>query len=46
MPFKFKFHHSDVHSAKFKKNLAVAAAIVGFMAIIWIVTMIRIGAGT
>lgn len=34
--------HSDIHKQKFKKNLAVLLGIIGFIAIIWVVTMIKI----
>ncbi len=34
--------HSPLHKQKLKKNLTVLALIVGFIAIFWIITMIRI----
>jgi len=34
--------HSDIHKAKRKKNLTILVAIAGFMALIWIITMLRI----
>ena len=37
--------HSELHKKKLKKNLAVLAMVVGFCALIWIVTMIRIAGG-
>ncbi len=37
---------SEIHKKKFKKNVAVLATIVALCAIIWIVTMIRITAGS
>ncbi len=37
--------HSDLHKQKLKKNLAVLAMIIGFIAIIWVITMIRIAGG-
>lgn len=40
------FHKTDVHKKKLMKNLAVLAMVVGFCAVIWAVTMIRIGAGS
>ena len=33
---------SDIHESKKKKNWAVFAAVVGFMALIWVITMVRI----
>lgn len=36
--------HSEVHKRKFKKNLAVLGLIIGFIALIWSVTMIKIAA--
>ncbi len=36
------FHKSDIHKKKLKKNLAVLGMIVGFIAIIWAITMIKI----
>lgn len=35
-------HKTDTHKKKLKKNLAVMAMIVGFCALIWAITMIRI----
>lgn len=32
----------DLHKRKFKKNIAVLALILGFVALIWVVTMIKI----
>ena len=40
------FHRSDVHKKKLAKNLAVLGMIAAFCAVIWAVTMIRIGAGS
>lgn len=37
-----KIHNSPVHKAKFKKNLTVLAILVGFIALIWIITIIKI----
>jgi len=37
-----RFFKTDLHRKKFKKNLAVFGLIIGFMALIWIVTMIKI----
>ncbi len=34
--------HSDIHKAKFKKNLALGGAIFAFIALIWIITMIKL----
>ncbi len=34
--------HSPLHHKKLKKNLTVLALIVGFIAVFWIITMIRI----
>jgi len=33
---------SPVHKAKLKKNLMVLGLVFGFIAVIWIITMIRI----
>ncbi len=33
---------SDIHKKKLKKNLALIGAIFGFVALIWIITMIKI----
>ena len=33
---------SELHKKKFKKNLAVLIAIIGFIALFWAITMIRI----
>lgn len=38
--------HSPVHKAKFKKNLMVFGLVFGFIAVIWIITMIRISQNT
>ncbi|MGB4057443.1 MAG: hypothetical protein WBK77_05110 [Alphaproteobacteria bacterium] len=34
--------HGPLHKTKLKKNIAVAAAIFGFIALFWVITMIRI----
>lgn len=34
--------HSPLHQKKLKKNLTVLALIIGFIAVFWIITMIRI----
>lgn len=34
--------HSPLHKAKFKKNVAVAAAVLGFIALFWIITIVRV----
>lgn len=37
---------SEIHKKKFKKNLAVFSLIIGFIALFWVITMIKIaGAG-
>lgn len=36
------FHRSEVHRRKLRKNVAVLALILGFCALVWIVTMIKI----
>ena len=41
----FQLHKTDLHKKKLKKNLIVVGAIIGFIAVIWIVTMIRIAGG-
>lgn len=33
---------SDIHKSKKKKNWAIFAAVIGFMVLIWIITMVRI----
>ena len=38
--------HSELHKQKFKKNLAVLAIVIGFMALLWGITMIRISSGS
>jgi len=37
--------HSDLHKTKLKKNIAVFAIVIGLMALIWAVTMIKIANG-
>jgi len=39
------FHRSEVHKKKLKKNLAVMGLILGFVGVIWIVSMIKIAGG-
>jgi hypothetical protein len=34
--------HSELHKRKLKKNLAVLAMVLGFIALVWAITMIRI----
>ncbi|AEP08592.1 hypothetical protein [Micavibrio aeruginosavorus] len=36
---------SDMHKKKMTKNLTILAAIMGWVAVIWIITMIKIKAG-
>lgn len=36
---------SDLHKSKKKKNFAILALIAGWIAIIWIVTMIKVNHG-
>ena len=36
--------HSELHSKKKKKNLALLAAILGLCVLIWIITMIKLNA--
>ncbi len=36
------FHKSELHKQKLKKNIAVAGMILGFIALIWVITMIKI----
>lgn len=38
--------HSDLHKQKKKKNLAILAMVVAFIALIWAITMIRIAGPT
>ncbi len=38
-------HQTEVHKKKLKKNLAVLGMIMGFCALIWVITMIRIAGG-
>ena len=33
--------HSDIHKKKLKKNLAILALVFGWVALIWIVTMVK-----
>ena len=33
---------TPLHKAKFRKNLAVLALVVGFMALIWAITILKI----
>lgn len=35
--------HSELHKKKRKKNMAVLAALIGFMAMVWIITMVKMG---
>lgn len=35
-------HRSDLHKKKFKKNLAVLGIVLGTIAILWAITMIKI----
>lgn len=35
--------HSDLHKKKRKTNLAILAAIFGFCALVWAITMIKMG---
>lgn len=37
--------HGPVHKTKFKKNVAVLAAILGFIALFWVITMVKIAGG-
>ena len=37
--------HSDLHKAKQKKNLAMLAIIIAFVALIWAITMVKMTAG-
>jgi hypothetical protein len=37
--------HDDLHKAKKKKNLTMLALIIGWIALIWIVTMIKVNHG-
>lgn len=36
--------HSELHKTKSKKNLAILLVILGLVALIWVVTMIKMGA--
>jgi len=36
------FHKTELHQKKLKKNLTVLALILGFIALIWAITMIKI----
>ena len=42
---KKPFHKTQLHKKKLKKNLAVLAMVIGFIAVIWAITMIRIAGG-
>ncbi len=37
--------HGPAHKTKFKKNVAIAAGIFGFIALFWVITMIKIAGG-
>lgn len=39
---KISLHRSPVHKAKFGKNVAVILALLAFIALIWVITMIKI----
>lgn len=34
--------HSPLHKIKLKKNIAVAAGVFGFIALFWVITMVKI----
>lgn len=36
---------TELHKKKRRKNLAILAILLGFIAMIWVITMIRIGGG-
>lgn len=36
---------SPLHKKKFKTNVAIFLAVLGFCALIWAITVVRIGAG-
>jgi len=38
--------HSDLHKTKKKKNLAMLAIIIGLVALIWAITMVKMGVGS
>lgn len=33
--------HSDIHKKKLKKNLTILALVFGWVALIWVVTMVK-----
>ena len=37
--------HSDLHKKKLKKNLMILALVIGWIALIWIITMIKVSHG-
>ena len=37
--------HSDLHKSKKKKNLTMLALVMGWIALIWIITMIKVSNG-
>lgn len=37
--------HGPVHKTKLKKNLAILAGILGFIALFWVITMVKIAGG-
>ena len=37
--------HGPLHKAKLKKNVTVGAAILGFIALFWVITMVKIAGG-
>ncbi len=40
------FFKTSLHRKKFKKNIALLAMIIGLMALVWVVTMVRISGGS
>lgn len=37
---------SEIHKKKRQKNMMMLAAILGWIALIWVITMIKMGAGS
>ena len=36
---------SEIHKSKKKKNLAILAIVLGWIALIWVITMIKVSGG-
>jgi len=38
--------HGSLHKIKGKRNWAILAAIAAFIALVWIITMVKVGSGS